>query len=221
MNSKILLALLSSSLLAFALAVMALNFLSAGEPGKSFTVTLDGREVLRATLSRDGEYPIRQPDGVAVAWNAMPGATGYYVCRRVGDGGFQIVADVSDTGYMDVNVFDDLKYTYQVYAHTASITSRSAVSVEARAIPPEAVSISAAGPVKLCMNATLQLGVVFEPANANAALTWDSSKDSVATVDAGGLVTPRKKGTTIISVRTDNGKAASVKVPKPVFVEII
>lgn len=55
--------LIAAMLLAFALAVMALNFLSAGEPGKSFTVTLDGREVLRATLSRDGEYPIRQPDG--------------------------------------------------------------------------------------------------------------------------------------------------------------
>ena len=55
--------LIAAVLLAFALAVMALNFLSAGEPGKSFTVTLDGREVLRATLSRDGEYPIRQPDG--------------------------------------------------------------------------------------------------------------------------------------------------------------
>lgn len=55
--------LIAAVLLAFALAVMALNFLSADEPGKSFTVTLDGREVLRATLSRDGEYPIRQPDG--------------------------------------------------------------------------------------------------------------------------------------------------------------
>ncbi len=167
---------------------------------------------------------IRQPGRVDVAWNAMPGATGYYVCRRAGDGGFQIVADVAAdvaaTGYTDVNVFDDLKYTYQVYAHTASVTSRSAVSVEARSIPPEAVSINAAGPVKLRMNATLQLGIAFEPANASAALTWDSSRDSVATVDAGGLVTPRKKGTTIISVRTDNGKAASVKVkvvsaPKP------
>ena len=55
--------LIAAVLLAFALALLALNFLSAGEPGKSFTVTLDGREVLRATLSRDGEYPIRQPDG--------------------------------------------------------------------------------------------------------------------------------------------------------------
>lgn len=163
---------------------------------------------------------IRQPGAVAVAWNAMPGATGYYVCRRAGDSGFQIIADVAATEYTDVNVFDDLKYFYQVYAHTASITSRSAVSVEARFIPPEAVSISASRTVKLCVNATLQLGVAFEPANARAALTWDSSKDSVASVDGGGLVTPHKKGTTIISVRTDNGKAASVKVkvvsaPKP------
>ena len=163
---------------------------------------------------------VKQPGGNAVAWNAMPGATGYYVCRRTGSGNAQIIADVAATEYTDVNVFDDLTYFYQVYAHTASVTSRSAVSVEARPVPPESVALNADGTVKLYGNATLRLTVAFTPANASAALTWDSSKPGVATVDGNGLVTPLKKGTTIISVRTDNGRSAAVKVkvvspPKP------
>ena len=163
---------------------------------------------------------IKQPDGNAVAWNVMPGATGYYVCRRAGSGNYQIVADVAATEYMDVNVFGDLTYSYQVFAHTASVTSRSAVSVEAKPLPPESVALNASGTVMLYLNATLPLTATFAPANASAALTWDSSKTGVATVDENGLVTPLKKGATIISVRTDNGKTASVKVkvvspPKP------
>ena len=82
------------------------------------------------------------------------------------------------------------------------------------------MSLSAKGTVKVYRNATLQLSASLAPANATAKLTWKSSKKKVATVDANGLVKPLRKGTTIISVQTDNGKQASVKVkvvnpPKP------
>ncbi|MBQ8110243.1 MAG: Ig-like domain-containing protein [Clostridia bacterium] len=155
---------------------------------------------------------IKTPSGNAVSWNPVAGASGYFVCRRTANSNYQIIADLNDTGYLDVNMFGDLTYYYQVYAHNASVTSRSAVSVEAKPVPPEAVSLSASGTVTMYSNATLQLGVGFTPSYASANLTWDSSKPGVATVDANGLVVPVKKGTAIISVRTDNGKSASVKV---------
>ena len=157
--------------------------------------------------------------GNAISWSAMAGATGYYVCRRTETGNYQIVADISGTDYMDVNVFDDLTYYYQVYAHNASVTSRSAISVKVR-VPPDSVSLGGVKTLTVYSNATLQLTASLSPGNASATLSWSSSKPNYATVDANGLVKPVKKGTTVISVRTDNGKQASVKVkvvapPKP------
>ncbi|NLW77864.1 MAG: hypothetical protein GXY32_00420 [Ruminococcaceae bacterium] len=43
-------------------------------------------------------------------------------------------------------------------------------------------------------------------------LAWSSSKKSVATVSSKGVVTARKKGTATITVKTANGKKASVKI---------
>ena len=42
--------------------------------------------------------------------------------------------------------------------------------------------------------------------------TWSSSDPAVATVSAGGVVRGRRKGTVTITVTTDNGKQARVKV---------
>ena len=146
-------------------------------------------------------------------WSAVAGAQSYYVCRRASsDNYYQIIADVPAPGYVDGAVDVNASYYYQVYAHDASRTSRSAVSVEARRIEPESVALNHSGTVKLYRNAQLQLNAVFAPAGASAALTWKTSKAKYATVDGNGLVTAVKNGTTIISVTTDNGRQASVKV---------
>ena len=155
---------------------------------------------------------VQTAGGNAISWNLVGNTTGYYVCRRTENTNYQIIADVYDSWYMDSNVSEGVDYYYQVYAHNASVTSRSAVSVQAKPVPPEMVALTASGTVTLAANATLQLGVGFEPSYASAALTWRSSKEKVAVVDANGLVRPIKKGSTIISVETDNGKSASVKV---------
>ena len=47
---------------------------------------------------------------------------------------------------------------------------------------------------------------------AGLTLTWKSSKSKVATVDATGLVTALKTGSTTITVKTANGKKAKIKV---------
>ena len=48
--------------------------------------------------------------------------------------------------------------------------------------------------------------------NTATRLTWQSSKKSVASVSADGLVTARRKGTATVTVKTHNGKQASVEV---------
>ena len=58
---------------------------------------------------------------------------------------------------------------------------------------------------------TLQLHVTFEPANSTSTVTWTSSNEAVATVDANGLVTGKLAGTaTITATVADSAKKAVV-----------
>lgn len=81
--------------------------------------------------------------------------------------------------------------------------------------------------VTLKMGKTLDLSryLKLKPANACAELTWKSGKKSIATVDEEGVVTPVKPGTVKITVKTDNGKKATitvkVKAVKPTKVSIV
>ncbi len=57
---------------------------------------------------------------------------------------------------------------------------------------------------------TLQLHVTFEPANSTSTVTWTSSNEAVATVDANGLVTGKSAGTATITATVDSAKKAVV-----------
>ncbi len=96
------------------------------------------------------------------------------------------------------------------------VAGAAAADVE---VLPERVSLSPSGTRTLYLGDTLKLTAAVSPSNATAQYTWKTSKSSVATV-SGGVVTPKKKGTATITVKTQNGKTASVKVKvKPVLVE--
>lgn len=58
----------------------------------------------------------------------------------------------------------------------------------------------------------LKLTVTFTPQDVTTPLTWTSSKPKVATVSKKGVVTPKAVGTTVITVRTANGKAAKATI---------
>ena len=77
---------------------------------------------------------------------------------------------------------------------------------------PKKIAITQGKSVKLELGKTLKLGTTLTPSNAKATLKWKSSKEKVATVDAGGTVTALKEGTAKITVKTQNGKKAVIKV---------
>ncbi len=53
---------------------------------------------------------------------------------------------------------------------------------------------------------TLTLKPTFNPSNAtNKIVKWSSSNEDVATVDNGGKVTPKKLGSTVITVISEDG----------------
>ena len=60
---------------------------------------------------------------------------------------------------------------------------------------------------------TIELKETITPSNAtNKIVTWTSSNSSVASVDSNGIVKGIKEGTSLIIVKTSNGKTASCQV---------
>lgn len=79
-------------------------------------------------------------------------------------------------------------------------------------VPPEKVTIEEGKKVKVKLRERLALTALLTPANAVATLTWTTSDKKVAKVDALGNVTAVSEGAAKITVTTDNGKSASIKV---------
>ena len=77
---------------------------------------------------------------------------------------------------------------------------------------PTSVSLAQTGTVTLDLGETLQLTPVIAPKDAREVYTWKSSSSKVVSVDKSGLITALSEGTATITVTTDNGKTASVKV---------
>ena len=70
------------------------------------------------------------------------------------------------------------------------------------------------GNVNVVVNKTTKLTATINPSNTTQSktLTWTSSNTKVATVDKNGVVKGIKVGTATITVKTSNGKTATVKV---------
>lgn len=87
-------------------------------------------------------------------------------------------------------------------------------SVQVRIVDPTkatSVALSPAGPVQLPLKQQLTLVATMQPSTATGKLTWTTSNKKIATVKS-GVVTPKKKGSVTISVKTSTGKKASVRV---------
>ena len=77
---------------------------------------------------------------------------------------------------------------------------------------PTKVELNKAGTVKLKKGKTLRLTATVYSDTAVTTLTWKSSNKKVATVNKNGVVKGVKKGTATITVKTKNGKTATVKI---------
>lgn len=77
---------------------------------------------------------------------------------------------------------------------------------------PTGIALDGPADVTLAMDSALTLKPALRPASAWTALTWTTSDATVATVDAGGTVSPVGEGFTVITVTTENGLRASARV---------
>ena len=77
---------------------------------------------------------------------------------------------------------------------------------------PTKIGINGLNPLGLKVGEQARLTTWMKPASARTTYTWKSSNKKVATVDQYGIVTAKKKGSATITVKTANGKKASLKV---------
>ena len=103
--------------------------------------------------------------------------------------------------------------TITVTATYGKTTKTDTVKVKVTdAYKPTRIELAESGTLSLSLDGTLTLHAAMTPAEAKSVPTWSSSDKKIATVDANGVVTPKKEGTVTITVKTYNGKKDTVKV---------
>ena len=98
---------------------------------------------------------------------------------------------------------------------TVKTGNRKSASVTVRVVDPTiatGVKLDRTGTVEVALGSTLQLTASALPETAVTTFRWSSASGKIATVSQEGLVTPIKLGKTKITVRTANGKKATVTV---------
>ena len=79
-------------------------------------------------------------------------------------------------------------------------------------VKPTKVTLNVSGTVELVIGETLTIKPTLTPSNASTTYTYESSKKAVAAVSDKGVVTAVSEGSAKITVKTANGKKASVKI---------
>lgn len=110
---------------------------------------------------------------------------------------------------------------------TATTANKKSAKITLNVTDPsvaESIAFEPAGTLGMYPG-THQLTVKLTPAGAASKVTWDSSKKSVATVSQDGLIEAKKPGTTVISAKTKNTKAAKITLVvldpgEPTFIAI-
>lgn len=117
------------------------------------------------------------------------------------------VASVDETGKVT-----PLKAGTAVITATAASGVSASLKVKVKAPQPTKITLEEKGSVYLEIGKTLKLHPELTPSVAEKKLTWTSSDTSVARVNKDGKVIGLKKGTATVTVKTKNGKKASVKI---------
>lgn len=93
----------------------------------------------------------------------------------------------------------------------SGVKARCVVTVQKSSVKTKKLSLSKKE-ITLKKGKTYKLNVVRTPITATDRLKFYTSKKSVATVNSGGTVKAKKKGTAVITVKSSGGKTAKIKV---------
>lgn len=103
--------------------------------------------------------------------------------------------------------------TITVFSQNGTVVKEIPVIVEAKASKKPCTSISVgSGEYELIKGKNINLKVSLKPSNTDDYVTYKSSDEEVATVNAFGKVVACNKGTAIITITSSNGLTKTVKI---------
>ena len=179
--------------------------------------TGSGVAAKKVKLSKSGTVKMKAGETITVTAKLSPsnadtaltwGSTDESVARVQGG---TVLAVGKGTCTIGVVTDNGKKDTFKVKVTTSAATSTNVTDADAQAVAPKKVTLSKSGTVKMKAGETITVTAQLSPSNADAALTWGSTDESVARVQ-GGTVLAVGKGTCTIGVVTDNGKKDTFKV---------
>jgi hypothetical protein len=175
--------------------VTYINALGGGKQVWFSATIIPEQSVLKAQV-------IDSSKGIDLTWNAVPGAVSYSVERSMTPGGpyTPIVSDLTETSYADKSVTANTTYYYIVKAKLSD--TETVTSTEVTGTPTfETPTVESKLKVVLEPEEKLQLSV-DDHLDENTNMTWTSSDNTVAQVDANGVVTAIKAGNAVIHVQS-------------------
>ena len=130
-------------------------------------------------------------------WTAWGYWNGYSSAGMNGFGYTQRNVSVPDTGLYYMWVYFSGNNLKNIYGCILVDNLQPDIAVESISLPKTE---------KVELGKTLTLSPTFNPSNAtNKIVTWSSSDETVATIDNAGKITPKKIGSTIITVTSQDG----------------
>ena len=179
-------------------------------------IVINGVNVTRPTsvkLNRTGTVKLKMTDTLKLKATMKPATA---LSKLTWKSSNTKVATVSQSG----NVKPKKPGTTTITVKTAN-GKTAKVRVKVVAVKPTKVEITKGSKATIRVGQKLTLKTKLTPAKATTTLTWSTSDKNVATVSSKGVVTAKKKGTATITVKTENGKKASITITvKPKRVEL-
>lgn len=170
---------------------------------------IDGR--YQAPSFKSLTYLHNVEKGVKLTWQAVSGATNYYVIVRSKDGGYSGVALETSKTTATVKDLPEGIYQLAVYAENPLAPSWRAssgvatVKVSKIIISLESISIKKSATMETGKSGMLK--AEFAPKNAtNKEVTWKSSDSAVVTVDSNGTVKAVSPGKAVITCTSKENK---------------
>lgn len=187
----------------YAITDYAVNIPIKANTDAVLTAAFDSAEQISVTgLPEDAADPV-----ATVESKVGRGETPVVIAENVPvtDGKIAVADPVDGTTYIVTIISDNYKDLQ------AEAVYESAVP-EAEAVTLDKTSEELVTSHKDTGDSTLQLTAVVTPEQADQTVTWTSSDEAVATVDANGLVTALTYGKTVITAKTANGLSASCEI---------
>ena len=163
--------------------------------------TAAGKAKTKITLNKKGTVELKLGESLQLKAAVTPEAAVAWKSSK------KSVATVDKNGLVKPLKEGKTKITAKAGGKTAKVTIKVVDPKK-----PIGLTIKQGKKYTLNIDKKLTLGITLKPAGAESGLKFKSSKTKVATVDANGVVTPKKEGKTKITVTSVKNKKAKASI---------